>query len=256
MKRSLIIILFSSLLVISLVANFCFNINRSPFTRKEIHLTELLDSVRLANLYMQQELQYYQNISKIREDNLSEIEKSDLANKIESMEREILIRATDYESIKIVADNISTTSGNLRKFPAIMPLRPGSYTRISSKFGKRDSPTQGASANHRGIDIPAVLGTPVYAPADGVVESTSLAAGGYGKMIRMKHSFGFSTIYGHLDDILVKAGQQVNRGKVIGIVGNTGITTGPHLHYEILKNGNKIDPISFTDIVLRKLADN
>jgi len=214
----------------------------------------MLDSIRLSNLYLQQELQYYQNISKIKDDGLSAGEKSGLALKIEAMEKEILTRANDFGSLRIVVDNIATTSVNLRKFPAIMPLKPGSYTRISSRFGKRNSPTAGASSNHMGIDIPAVQGTPVYAPADGVIIETNTSSGGYGKMIKMQHSFGFSTIFGHLDDILVKTGQKISRGKVIGLVGSTGISTGPHLHYEIIKNGYKIDPISFTDIVLNKLG--
>ncbi|MEC3881820.1 M23 family metallopeptidase [Parapedobacter sp. 10938] len=216
-------------------------------------MTKLLDSVRLSNLYLQQELQYYQNIIKNKDAGLSVREKSSLALKIEGMEREILIRAHDFESLRIVVDNISTSSVNLRKFPAIMPLKPGSYTRISSGFGRRASPTARASSNHMGIDIPASRGTPVYAPADGVVAKTRGSAGGYGKMIEMEHSFGFSTVFGHLHEIMVEPGQKIGRGKVIGLVGSTGISTGPHLHYEILKNGNKIDPISFTDIVLRKL---
>lgn len=111
----------------------------------------------------------------------------------------------------------------------------------SSSYGWREDPFNGRRAFHEGLDFTANTGTPVYAAADGVV-SVAGANGGYGKMVQIEHGSGLETRYAHTSKILVKVGQRVAKGEVIAYVGNTGRSTGPHLHYEIRLNGNALDP--------------
>ena len=113
---------------------------------------------------------------------------------------------------------------------------------LSSAFGSRQDPMNGGADFHPGLDISAEYGAPVKATADGTIESAGWA-GDYGNMILLKHGYGMSTKYGHLSRIAVEAGQTVKRGQVIGYVGATGRTTGAHLHYEILLNGQRINPM-------------
>lgn len=130
----------------------------------------------------------------------------------------------------------------LKYLPSIMPLRDG---RITDLYGKRKDPILKRTRHHNGIDIAAPRGTPVYAPAAGVVEiahNRYRLNHGYGRVVRINHGKGIKTLYGHLHKIFVKPGQKVKRWQVIGLVGTTGRSTGPHLHYEIYVNGKAIDP--------------
>jgi murein DD-endopeptidase MepM/ murein hydrolase activator NlpD len=113
---------------------------------------------------------------------------------------------------------------------------------LSSTFGRRADPITGEAENHAGLDLSADRGTPVKATADGTVETASYN-GGYGNSILLDHGFGIETRYGHLSAYAVSAGQKVKRSQVIGYVGSSGHTTGPHLHYEILINGSPINPL-------------
>ncbi len=113
---------------------------------------------------------------------------------------------------------------------------------LSSAFGSRQDPINGGADFHPGLDISAEYGTPVKATADGTIETAGWM-GDYGNMILVKHGYGMSTKYGHLSRIVVSAGQTVHRGQIIGYVGATGRTTGAHLHYEILLNGERINPL-------------
>lgn len=115
---------------------------------------------------------------------------------------------------------------------------------LSSSFGKRVSPFTGRLSNHNGIDISARPGTPIIAPASGVV-SSSRFNGGFGRFLKLNHGFGIVTQYGHLSKVAVKVGQKVNRGDIIAYVGNTGLSTGPHLHYEVSVNKVSIDPMRY-----------
>ena len=114
---------------------------------------------------------------------------------------------------------------------------------LSSAFGARQDPVSGGADFHPGLDISAQYGTPVKATADGTIESSGWA-GDYGNMILLRHGYGMSTRYGHLSRLVVAAGDSVRRGQVIGYVGATGRTTGAHLHYEILLNGARINPMN------------
>ncbi|MCX7894556.1 MAG: peptidoglycan DD-metalloendopeptidase family protein [Thermoanaerobaculum sp.] len=115
---------------------------------------------------------------------------------------------------------------------------------ITDGFGPRIDPMTRQAAFHDGLDISAAFGTPVKAPADGLVVFADREAG-YGKAIKINHGYGFVTVYGHLDRILVKEGQRVKRGDIIGRVGMTGRTTGPHLHYEVWKDGERQNPLHY-----------
>ncbi|RLE25941.1 MAG: hypothetical protein DRJ65_06650 [Acidobacteria bacterium] len=115
---------------------------------------------------------------------------------------------------------------------------------ITDGFGSRRDPFTGRLAHHNGLDLSARRGTPIMAPADGVVVFAG-RNGGMGRMIRISHGFGFQTAYGHLDSIQVEPGQDVHRGEQIGLLGNTGRSTGPHLHYEVHKDGRAVNPLYY-----------
>src|SRR5690348_6649942 len=128
---------------------------------------------------------------------------------------------------------------------AYTPLGYPYHGDITSTFGHRENPFSGEGIEtHKGVDIRAAWGSPVRSMAKGVVEFAGLR-GGFGNCIMLKHANGFETLYGHLSKILVHVGQQIEIGQQIGNVGSTGRSTGPHLHYEVHKNGEKIDPKNF-----------
>jgi murein DD-endopeptidase MepM/ murein hydrolase activator NlpD len=137
-----------------------------------------------------------------------------------------------------VRTKIESQQALARATPSIWPLAGW----LSSGFGSRKDPFSGGSDFHEGLDIAADKGTPVRATADGVVESAA-PNGAYGNAVLINHGFGISTRFGHLAAFAVRAGQQVHRGDVVGFVGSTGHATGPHLHYEILFNGQQVNPL-------------
>jgi len=124
--------------------------------------------------------------------------------------------------------------------PSIWPVRGW----VTSPFGPRTSPFSGIPTFHEGMDIAAQTGTPVIAPADGVVVKAEFSPG-YGNMVEISHGYGLKTIFGHNSRLNVKAGQQVRRGDVISYVGDTGSSTGPHLHYEVRLNGLPVNPVKY-----------
>lgn len=127
----------------------------------------------------------------------------------------------------------------------IPSLRPVNDTyKVSAGFGKQLHPIKKMERHHDGIDISAPIGTEIYAPANGMVVKVK-SNDVYGKHLTISHSEGFETMYAHLSEIEVKTGDQVNKGQVIGKIGNTGLSTGPHLHYEISKEGKKLNPADF-----------
>jgi murein DD-endopeptidase MepM/ murein hydrolase activator NlpD len=129
--------------------------------------------------------------------------------------------------------------------PAIQPISNKQLKQMASGFGYRIHPIYKSQDFHPGIDFSAVQGTPIYATGDGIVERADNLAQGYGNHIVIKHGFGFETLYGHMSKFKARAGQRVKRGEVIGYVGSTGLSTAPHVHYEVIKNGEKINPINY-----------
>ncbi len=145
---------------------------------------------------------------------------------------------------------ISLTSGDMvAHIPAVPPLLPDhSQIHLSSPFGYRTDPVYGGSRFHEGQDFATHTGYPVYATGDGVVVMTDYKFAGYGNEIVIDHGFGYRTRYAHLSRIDVGEGMEIHRGDLIGAVGSTGKATGPHLHYEVLYKGNRVNPRQFMNI--------
>lgn len=157
---------------------------------------------------------------------------------------EIKLERANYRFRKLILQ-IGVNNDRLRHTPAIQPISNDDLRRTSSGFGMRMHPIYNIPKFHHGMDFVARVGTPVYATADGIVEITSRSFYGYGKYVKIDHGFDYQTAYGHMDDIHVKRGQKVKRGDMIGTVGNTGLSTGPHLHYEVIHKGRRVDPINY-----------
>jgi murein DD-endopeptidase MepM/ murein hydrolase activator NlpD len=129
--------------------------------------------------------------------------------------------------------------------PAIQPVSNKDLTRVASGFGYRIDPIYKTVKLHAGLDFAAPQGTPIYATANGTVTVAGNTGNGYGNHVVINHGYGYETLYGHMVKVKAKVGQQIKRGEVIGYVGSTGKSTGPHCHYEVHKNGQKIDPVYF-----------
>ncbi|MBC3538959.1 M23 family metallopeptidase [Rufibacter sediminis] len=142
----------------------------------------------------------------------------------------------------------------LRTIPSLVPLKHSSVKdfRVSSRFGYRKHPVKDAVLFHGGIDIPAPNGTPVYAVADAVVSQSVSLHASLGNFVQLDHRNGFSTVYGHLLRFIVSPGQPVQQGQVVGYVGQTGLGTGNHLHYIVVKNGQALDPLPFCFLMYEK----
>ena len=133
----------------------------------------------------------------------------------------------------------------LMSIPAIQPLNNEDLTRMASGYGWRSDPFTKARKMHYGMDFTAPKGTPIYAAGDGTVKRADNNSSGYGKHIRIEHGYGYLSLYGHLSQYNVKRGQKVKRGDLIGFVGSTGRSEAPHLHYEVWKDSDRINPINF-----------
>lgn len=153
---------------------------------------------------------------------------------LERLEREVALRA---ESLEALTTYMSEQKDRLGATPSLWPTK--GY--VTSSFGPRTSPFTGQRQQHSGIDIAAARGTSILSPADGVVTFSGKLPG-YGNAIVITHGFGFKTFYGHNQENQVEKGQRVKRGQVIGTVGNSGYSTGSHLHYEVLVNNSPVDP--------------
>ena len=129
--------------------------------------------------------------------------------------------------------------------PAIQPVSNKDLDRIASGFGYRIDPIYKTVKLHPGLDFTAPAGTPIYATANGTIETSGFGEGGYGNHVIINHGFGYKTLYAHMVRIKARPGQKVIRGEVIGYVGSSGKSTGPHLHYEVIRRGQKIDPVYF-----------
>ena len=160
----------------------------------------------------------------------------DSENKVSLIGKALLLKKDLQELIDELIDRKSEWDTR----PTIIPVKTDEYW-ISSGFGWRKSPFTGLREFHRGLDISAKRGTPIIVPADGIVISTSKDLH-IGKFIKIKHNDTFTTLYGHLLQIEVKKGQRVKRGDIIGLMGNTGMSTGYHLHYEVKKDNVSVNP--------------
>lgn len=156
--------------------------------------------------------------------------------------RLIIQLAAQSRSFDTIADVAQRKSEMLTSIPAIRPMK--NVHHITSGFGRRYHPILKTMRAHTGVDIAAPKGTPVYATADGVVSGQKTGSG-YGTTIIINHGFSYQTLYAHLSKKAVKPGQRVKRGELIGYVGNTGLSFGPHLHYEVIKGGIRVNPVHY-----------
>lgn len=166
----------------------------------------------------------------------------ELNERVDKLRRKIYIESRSHDEVLELAENKEKMFAAI---PAIQPIANQELYRLASGFGMRTHPVYRVKKMHTGIDFAAPIGTPIYATADGTITNVSLRFSGYGKMIEVDHGFGYKTRYAHLHDFNVKVGQQVKRGELIGYVGNTGLSTAPHLHYEVLLNNKPINPVHY-----------
>ena len=168
------------------------------------------------------------------------------ALRIDRLTRKVYVQSKSFDEVAAV----SKTAGDMAScIPAIPPIVPDpSRYRMSSPFGYRTDPFTGASRMHTGLDFAMKIGNPVYATGDGVVESVKFEFFGYGNSITIKHGFGYETIYAHLNSVKVIEGMKVKRGDCIGESGKSGRSSGPHLHYEVVYKGRKVNPANYLDM--------
>jgi len=178
---------------------------------------------------------------------LESMENSDIvietARRIDILERKAYVQSDSYDDLVTMAINKEKM---VAAIPAIQPISNKDLTRTASGWGYRIHPIYKIRKFHYGIDFTAPTGTDIYSTGDGVIESLEAnSRDGYGNYIIINHGYGFKTLYGHMDSFNVKKGQKVKRGDIIGFVGNTGLSTAPHLHYEVIRNGSKVNPINY-----------
>ncbi|MBP6757789.1 MAG: M23 family metallopeptidase [Flavobacterium sp.] len=162
--------------------------------------------------------------------------------RIDVLRKELAIQSKSLDAILQMA---KAKDKLLAAIPAIQPVRNENLKSMVSGFGYRTDPFTKARKMHEGMDFTSKTGTPIYATGDGVVARADNTASGYGNHIVIRHGFGYETLYGHLSRYKCRAGQRIKRGDVIGYVGSTGRSEGPHLHYEVHKNGKVVNPLNF-----------
>ena len=162
--------------------------------------------------------------------------------RLDILTKQLVVQSKSLDEIAVLAEEKEKL---LAAIPAIQPVANENLTRIASGYGYRSDPFTKERKFHYGMDFTAPRGTPVYATGDGVVARADNNATGYGNHIRIDHGYGYVSLYGHLYKYNVKRGQKVKRGDLIGFVGSTGRSEAPHLHYEIFKDGDRINPINF-----------
>jgi murein DD-endopeptidase MepM/ murein hydrolase activator NlpD len=153
--------------------------------------------------------------------------------------------AVQSKSLDYILKLAKAKNNLLSAIPAIQPVRNENLKHMASGFGYRTDPFTKARKMHEGMDFTAKTGTPIFATGDGVVARADNTVSGYGNHIVIRHGFGYETLYGHLSKYKSRAGQRVKRGDIIGYVGSTGRSEGPHLHYEVHKNGKVVNPLNF-----------
>ena len=162
--------------------------------------------------------------------------------RISQIQRKLVAQSKSFEELFELA---RTKEEMLSSIPAIQPVRNEDLARMASGFGYRIHPIYKVPKFHAGMDFTASTGTEIFATGDGVIERVERRKTGYGLNVIIRHGYGYKTLYGHMSQIKVREGQRVKRGDVIGLVGNTGTSVGPHLHYEVIKDGAKVNPAHY-----------
>ena len=184
-----------------------------------------------------QQISYYDSLARMTNTQLA----ADLQRKVDILEKELYVQARSYEEILELAKNNEVRMDNI---PAIQPVLNKDLKRMASGYGWRVDPVYHIRRFHEGMDFSAPIGTDIYATGNGTVTYSGWKQG-YGETVEIDHGFNYGTRYAHCSKRLVKVGQKVSRGEVIALVGNTGKSTGPHLHYEVHYLGRPIDPRNF-----------
>lgn len=193
------------------------------------------DSLRLKQMEHQKELELVMNLSSGELETAITYTVNQLVKRMAFQER----------SFNEIGRYIKNKEQLLAATPAIQPVSNKNLKRVGSGYGYRIDPVYKTVKFHAGLDFTAPQGTPIYATANGSVQVAGNLGNGFGNHVVINHGFGYETIYGHMFRVKVKPGTQVKRGEIIGWVGNTGKSTGPHCHYEVIKNGRHIDPVYF-----------
>ena len=162
--------------------------------------------------------------------------------KIDQITKQLYIQSKSFDDIIELAKN---KANMLASIPAIQPVSNKDLSRMASGYGPRIHPIYKTKKFHAGMDFSAKTGTPIYATGDGKVSKVKKSRRGYGNHVIIDHGFGYKTLYAHMSKYIVKKRQKVKRGDIIGYVGNTGTSVAPHLHYEVQKDGRKINPANF-----------
>jgi murein DD-endopeptidase MepM/ murein hydrolase activator NlpD len=197
--------------------------------------TPIPDSARARALAQQEEIA---RVEGMRDKELL----NSIIGSLNNLTHHIAAQKTSYSEIH---DLLKNKEKLLAATPAIQPVNNKELNRIASGFGRRIDPIYKTAKFHAGLDFAAPQGTPIYATANGRVTIAGNTGDGYGNHVVINHGYGYETLYGHMVRVKVRPGQQVARGEVIGWIGSTGKSTGPHCHYEVHKNGQKIDPVYF-----------
>jgi murein DD-endopeptidase MepM/ murein hydrolase activator NlpD len=185
---------------------------------------------------------------------------SAISSTLNNLSSRIKIQRKSYD---VIVELVKNKEELLSHTPAIQPVSNKDLNRIASGFGYRIDPVYKTTKFHAGLDFAAPQGVPIYATADGIITTSGNTGNGYGNHVIINHGYGYETLYGHMVRVKFSPGQKIKRGEIIGWVGSTGKSTGPHCHYEVHKNGEKIDPIYFFyndltpeqfDLLLKKAA--
>ena len=164
------------------------------------------------------------------------------STKIDQITKQLYLQSKSFdEIIDLTKDKLSM----LASIPAIQPVSNKNLKRMASGYGYRIHPIYKTRKMHAGMDFSAKTGTEIYATGNGTINKVRRSKKGYGNYVEINHGYGYKTLYAHMSKSIVKQGQKVKRGELIGYVGNTGTSVAPHLHYEVIKNGKKIDPVNF-----------
>ena len=183
------------------------------------------------------QIAYYDSLARMTNTQLA----ADVQRKVDILEKELYVQAKSYEEIFSLAKNQEIRMENI---PAIQPVLNKDLKRMASGYGWRVDPVYHIRRFHQGMDFSAPVGTEIFATGNGTVKYVGWKQG-YGETVEIDHGFSYSTLYAHCSKLLVKRGQKVKRGDIIALVGNTGKSTGPHVHYEVHYNDRAIDPRNF-----------
>ena len=193
------------------------------------------DSTRAKDIAQQKEMEMVASMTNY------ELENS-IVHSLHNLENRIVNQEKSYVEI---TGFIKNKEQLLACTPAIQPVSNSDLKRLASGFGYRIDPVYKTVKFHAGLDFAAPQGTPIYATANGAVKTAGNLGNGYGNHVVLNHGYGYETLYGHMYKVKVKPGERIKRGEIIGWVGSTGKSTGPHCHYEVHKNGRHLDPVYF-----------